>query len=341
MQIVKRYAKRAQDECVRANYQEGYTESLVLIANILNEDGQRQSSMPFLDSALLLVESERLNGTLASRPEKEFRALFQLGRIYFLQHKFDLSEKSFIDALKLSQSQRFSNSHYSFHHLAEVEMWKGDWNKALFYELEAIRSMEATGDKTSAGRFYFTIGIIYRRVGQFQSAIDYFEMSYDFYKKKPSSVLFELIAGISEALTKLNRPAEGITQLYAKTKHHPPSTDFEKRQVEFSLGTCYRVLNQYDSAEVHFLKYMKLLQKDRLTDISIGKKLLGQVYTESGNYSKAKPYLDEALASGVFSGRALSHLYFLLYKTDSAAGNYLLKINTGDEVKTVSLVKTN
>ena len=148
-----------------------------------------------------------------------------------------------------------------------------------------------------------------------------------FTKKKPSSVLFELIAGISEALTKLNRPAEGITQLYAKTKLHPPSTDFEKRQVEFSLGTCYRVLNQYDSAEVHFLKYIKLLQKDRLTDISIGKKLLGQVYTESGNYSKAKPYLDEALASGVFSGRALSHLYFLLYKTDSAAGNYLLAMD--------------
>ena len=137
-------------------------------------------------------------------------------------------------------------------------------------------------------------------------------------------MLFELISRISEAVTKLNRPADGIKQLQTKIQYHPPSTDFEKREIEYSLGTCYRVLKQYDSAEVHYLRFMALQRKDRPVNYYIAKKLLGQVYVESGNYSKAKPFLNDALVSGIFSGRALSHLYFLLYKTDSAAGNYLL-----------------
>ena len=128
-------------------------------------------------------------------------------------------------------------------------------------------------------------------------------------------------------MTKLNRGRDGISQLLNKTKQYPPTKIFEKREVEWSLGTCYRVIKQYDSAEVHFLKLLELQHKDRPIEMILDTKALGQLYVESGKYSKAKPYLDKCLAAGVFSGRGLSHLYFLLFKVDSAAGNYLLAMD--------------
>lgn len=321
------YVMKASKESLEMNFTDGYVESLYLKGNILIEDEQNDLSKPVLDSAISLIQAERKKGKFINHPERELRALLQSGKIYLLQLNLPLSERSFLEALKLSQARGFSVSHYIYHQLAILEMWKGDWNRSLFYELEAIRSMEAAADFSSAGWFYNTLGFIYRRVGQFQRAIDYFEMAYDFYSKKPSSILFELCAAISEAMTKLERPLDGITQLNKKIRIHPPSTFFDKRQIESALTTCYRVLKQYDSAEVHLLRLLQIQRNDRVADRANINKMLGQLYVEWGKYGKAKPYLAQSLESGFFSGRALSHLYFLLFKADSAAGSYLTAID--------------
>ena len=104
-------------------------------------------------------------------------------------------------------------------------------------------------------------------------------------------------------MTKLERPLDGIKQLNAKIRIHHPSTVFEIREIESSLATCYRVLKQYDSAEVHLLRLLQIQRKDRVVDMADINKMLGQLYVEWGKYSKAKPYLDKSLSSGVFSGR--------------------------------------
>jgi two-component system, sensor histidine kinase PdtaS len=323
LELAMNYAKRAGEESRRFDFREGYIESLILTGTILADDEQDELSRPVLDSALFYLESEPPNRKFPGKPEKEIRRHMQAGKIYFAQRKFDVSGKSFLAALKLAQDDHLPVLHYIYYQLSVVETWKFDWHRSLFYALEAVKSMEATGDFSSAGIFYSLLGIVYRQVGQFQKSIDYYEMAYNFYKRKPSTVLFYIASLISEAFTKLNRPQDGIAQLNNKIRFRPPANDYEKREVEYSLATCYRVLKQYDSAEVHFLKLLALQRKDRKVDLAVMNKMLGQLYVEWEKYALAKPYLDKSLASGVFSKRALSHLYFMLFKADSAAGNYL------------------
>jgi len=321
------YAKLAKEQSLRLNYEDGYNESLVLIGNTLDEGGQSDLANPVFDTAIQHIQNLSQKSELLNQPAREIRSLFQLARIYITRSSFEFAEKTLKEALNICQARRFTHLHYTYQRISFLYMLKGDINMALYYALEVLKSMEATGDYSSAGSFYYDIGFIYRQIGQFQKGIDYFEMAYNFYKRKPSCIIFPLATAIAEAMTKLNRGQDGISQLLNKTKQYPPTKIFEKREVEWSLGTCYRVIKKYDSAEVHFLRLLELQRKDRPNEIILDTKALGQLYVECGQYSKAKPYLDKCLAAGFFTGRGLSHLYFLLFKVDSAAGNYLLAID--------------
>jgi two-component system, sensor histidine kinase PdtaS len=318
------YTRQAQAACVQFNFRDGYNESLLLIGTILIEDGQRETGARFIDSALVNIKMDLQHRTFINQPERELRALLQLGLGYLDLGNAELAEKYFQDGILLSQAKGSSDLQYIYWRLAIVQMIKNDLNKALFYALEAIRNMEATGNRSSAGNLYIWLGRIYREIGQLEKAVEYFDLAYDFYKKKPSSVIFEIGALTAEAMTKMNRAREGISQMLEKKQSYPPVTDYENREIEYSIGVCYRELKQYDSAEVHLMKFVSIQRKDKPVSVVTAKIILGKLYVAWGKYSMAKPYLDQSLASGLLTGRGLSPIYFLLYKVDSAAGNYLL-----------------
>lgn len=316
------YANRARVLAASYNYSDGYNASLIVAGNAYMESGNWDLGTKVLDSAIAGINKEWQGKKLTELPERELRLLVQLGDGCFYQYKTDMAEKYFLEAMAFCKTKGFTKLHYIHDRLAVVQFLKNDWNRVLYYRLESIKSMEATGDLASAPWMYHKIGYAYRVIGQFQKAIEYYDLAYSYYKKKPSSVIFEIGILNADAMAKVGRARDGIAQIVEKCQAYPPKTNFEKQYVEDALGTCYRVLKQYDSAEVHFLNYIRYQREDKPYDQMDAKRHLAQVYIEWGKYAKAKPYLDECLASGFFANSA--HFYFLLFKSDSAAGNHLL-----------------
>lgn len=318
MEKARHYTTRARLQSQRLNYQDGYNTSLFVIGISYAEGGPRELGLKIIDSAITGINKEWLNRK-TDQPERELRLLVQMGDCYLAQWNTDMAEKYFHEAMTLYKAKGYVNLHYLYDRIGMVYNLRGDWNKHLYYGLEAVKSMEATGDEASAPWFYWKLGIVYRIIGQFQKAVDAYELAYSYYKKKPSTAIITVGIGATEAMTKMKRPLEGIAMLVEKCRVYPPTTRLEKDYVEYAFGTCYRVAKQYDSAEVHFFNLLKLAEKPG--DAIDCKKWLGQLYVEWGRYDKARPYLDEVLASGQFANS--SHFYYLLFKTDSAAGNYL------------------
>ena len=318
MERARHYATRARVQSQQLNFHDGYNAALLIIGNSYVEGGPRELGLTIIDSALAGINKEWQNRK-PDQPERELRLLVQMGDGYLHQWNTDMAEKYFLEAIAFCKSKGYVNLHYLYDRLGMVYNLRGDWNKNLYYGLEAVKSMEATGDQASAPWFYVKLGIVYRIIGQFQKSVDVYELAYSYYKKKPSVAVIIVGIASAEAMTKLKRPMEAIAMLLEKCQVYPPRTRAEKEHIAYALGTCYRVAKQYDSAEVHFLNLLQLTEKPN--DLKINKKYIAQLYVEWGRYEKAKPYLDDLLTTGYFVNN--SHFYYLCFKTDSAMGNYL------------------
>ena len=321
------FADKARVLAVQFNYRDGYNASIILKGIALLETENFDSARKVLDSAIENVNKEWQNKRSTELPGRKLRLLMQLGDSYLAESKSNEAEKCYLEAIALCKTSGFKNLHYIHDRLGVLYQLKGDWNTVMYYQLEAIKSMETTGDMVSAGWFYYRLGMVYRAIGQFQKAVEYYELAYSYYKKKPSGVFFELGAATAESLARIERSKDGITQMLEKCALYPPKSNFDRRYVESALGNCYLELKQFDSAELHFLNVIKYRDKERPFSFLDTKIRLGQTYVGWGKYRKAKPYLDECLASGIFSMTGLARLYFLLYKVDSATGNYVRAID--------------
>ncbi len=316
------YARQARSLSNELKFREGINESMLLIGNIFMEDKQKAFADIIFDSlianageAIVLFRTEKnLTG--------EARSLRQLSMVYMLKAEYDLAEKELLEVLAIYKKVNYPNLHYTYERLCNLETMRNGWTKALYYALEMIKSMEASGDNYSAASFYYNLGYIYRQIGQFQKALDYYSLAFNCYKKFPSSILYDLTYSTSEAYIKMNRQDEALAVVQNTAKDYPPVSIYEQAAVESGLGVAYRSLKQYDLAEQHFRKLKELKKDDRNHDV-YSALLMGQMYMEWGRYDLAKPLLEKSLAANITEGRGLAHLHFMLFKIDSAQGNYV------------------
>lgn len=324
------YARQAKQLSTQLNFRDGYNEAMVLSAETLMESAAIDESWKaVLDSALISVKSTlgQVRGMRNAR--REARALRQLGTIYFRQGKYHQAETEFLNMIKLCKANQINNLHYTYHRLAIMNtFYCYDNNKALHYALEALKSMENTGDYKYAGPVYRSLGYIYRLTGMFQKAVDCINKSMQYYNINSSSVQLELADYASSTLLKMHRDKDALLLLHKTIQQFPPRNDHDLETIDYALGYCYRSLKMYDSAEFHFNRLIDRKMKDGTID-HYNYKAIGQLYVESGQLIRAKPYLDIALTANPsdYSVSWFAHLHFLHFKVDSASGNYLSAIN--------------
>ncbi|QNA45893.1 tetratricopeptide repeat-containing sensor histidine kinase [Lacibacter sediminis] len=323
------YASQAKQLSSHLKFMDGYNEAMLLMAEILIESNVDESWKVILDSTLIHVRSTLVQVRNTKNELREARAMRQLATIYFRQGNYQLADAEFLKLLELCQKLGLKNQHYNYHRMSIIQTYfNHDYNKALYYALEALKSLEKTGDSTYAGPVYRNLGYIYRYIGMFQKAVDYLSKSMLYYNKNSSSVQLELAEYASSILLKMNRGNDALLFLHKTKREFPPQHNHDWKIYEYSLANCYTSLKLYDSAEI----YYKILINRKLNDGSIRMndyKSLGQLYVESGKYIQAKPYLDKASNAkpSEYPTNWFSHLQFLMYKVDSAGGNYLSAID--------------
>lgn len=307
---------------------------LTKLANTIPDKAVSHPDSAFAEHLRYFQQARELYRQTGNK-EKEIAALKDVADVYLHQGKRDSAEQGLLRVLKMYQSIGYPNLHYTYDLLAAVATAKGNYEQALSYAFETVKSMQATADSVSAGFFYGRLAGVYRELGHIGKSIEWYSKAVAHFQQSNElalhSPMYRYNGHLVRALIRQKKEKEALQLLLNTRDRFPPVRLADKQAVAISLGDCYTALKQYDLAEQYYLEMVAWEEK-----MNQGNTFTFEVYYTMGGfylnrhrYDLAAPYLSKAMAisPGIANVSRVRDLHFLLFKVDSAAGNYLSAIN--------------
>jgi two-component sensor histidine kinase len=262
--------------------------------------------------------------------EKEAEVLKYVGDKLLIQGKLDEAENELLKALSIYKSIGYKKLHYTYDRLAKVSNTKGNFNKALYYSLEMIKSVQATDDTARAYGLYLRIADVYKNLNEDDKSRYWYNraLANENGAKNPR-FFYDINNSLIGLMIKEGKIKEALAFLLNLIKKRPPIDEVEKLTVATRLGECYSLLGKDDLAEKYYQQAVTIAEKESdKHDGLIANKRMADFYFSHKRYVPAGIYLHKVLAvpRGVGEVEMIRNTYLKLFKTDSATGNYLSAI---------------
>jgi len=260
--------------------------------------------------------------------EKEAEVLKYIGDRLLQQGKLDEAENEMLKALSLYKSIGYKKLHYTYDLLTVISNKRGDFNKALYYALEMIKSVQATGDTSLGFSLYLRMADVYSHLNEYDKS-EYWYNRALINGAKSQGFHYKIDDAHVAAMIKEGKNKEALEFLLIAIKKRPPANDVEEQAVAKRLAECYGLLGKDDLAEKYY-KQEIIRAKETLwkfDDLETNKQM-GDFYFSRKKYDSARIYLHNVLAipRGFSDAGMIRDTYLELFKTDSATGNYLSAI---------------
>jgi len=238
------------------------------------------------------------------------------------------AENGLHEVLHQYQVIGYKKLQYCYHWLTMVNIYSGDYDKALENTLESVKAMQLTKDILAGGDFYMDLATIYDHSRQYQKVIEACLTAVRYYKVHAAEQDALMATTIMvDALIHLHKNKDALNVLEKNVKIFPPTSFNQKKLVIDEYGECYLALKQYARAEKYYLLGFNMDKGAKSLNFPSYERM-GYFYIELKEYAKAKPYLDSAMAHNkeLSSTKAKIHLNFMMFLADSALGHYLSAI---------------
>lgn len=262
-------------------------------------------------------------------PEKEILALREIGETYLYEGKLDIAEVTLLNVLNRYKSIGYPNLHYTYNALSSVGTLKGDYEKGLRYAILCIESMHKTGDTVSAAAFYSDLGRIYDETGNHRKAIEWQQKSLVKWRqeKLPNFALFNTAGFLAKELIAQKKPTEALRLIENLVREIPTNTFIQKACVAQNLAYCYDALHKPRLAEQYYKETLAWYAKNGL-DFEASQQAeqdIGLFYFNQKDFPKAADHLQKALSFSPQKNSlsTIKDIHLLLFKVDSAQGNYM------------------
>lgn len=249
--------------------------------------------------------------------------------IHMAQSKGD-SENEYLEALKKYRALKYPYLQYTFNVLAGYYFYTGHPDKAEYYSQEAIKTMKATKDTLIAGDIYFIYGMVSFNNGNYQKGFDLGNLAIEYLKIHAGMFCLNQRSAFNlpiRALRKMKKYPEAIKYVRRMQTEYPATNADDKIADAMLLGNIYRDMKNYKKAEEAFFTALTINKTQAVLSVSLYKDI-GQLYVESKQYAKAKPFLNFVVnhKNNVLASSVKSHLNYLLFLADSATGDYFSAI---------------
>jgi len=269
---------------------------------------------------------------------EEKSVIGNLAYIYQRHGKLDSSENLYLQEIALGKKLGRKSFSITYTNLAELNLSKGDYNNSVYYSMEAIKYLDSSKNYDAAGITFFTLAEAYRELGETDKSLQWYRASLNNLEKGNAEYLFSIARRISGALITKNRAGEALSFLQDFIKRNNAARYADKEIFAAALGDCYTALKLNNTAEKYYLQMIlfdslanKQLIKEIFSDThgamlnsADAHFIIGKFYVENGKYKLAGTHLNKALAKSYFEPTLiqLRDIHFLLFKVDSAKGNY-------------------
>jgi len=271
----------------------------------------------------------------------ETQAFQDIAETHLNQDKLDTAEKELFQVLDTYKKLGYKKLHYVYDLIAEVSKLKVDLHSELKYRIEAINSMETTGDSAEAAGYYSRLALVYADLDRYDLSQTWILKSmatlrqrrkYEDYYGDLSLLVYDLI--------KVNQPREAIGYLETAVREVPPANLAQWVDVNEMFGNCYAAMKSYARAEQYYMEMMKdykvtNFNKDfypsgswMITDFIHYYQVMATFYISLRQFAKAGPYVSKVLElpQGTVRPITLYKFYQMQFQVDSAAGNYISAI---------------
>ncbi len=215
-----------------------------------------------------------------------------------------------------------SNAYYL---LADANLERGALDQMLYYILQAVKSVEASGITDELDYAYYRLGNAYYDLGRFDKSIEYYQKSLGIsHRKGEVFIHIGLPRRMVVALLKGGKADQALRLLQDITRRDLPLTYEKKMILAQSMGSCYSALNQHKLAEQYYLKGVAWSKRSSLQMQYAAWQRISQFYVENGRYDEADAYLKRLVraARGQIIPSHRLEVYLMRFKVDSALGNY-------------------
>lgn len=300
------------------------------LAEALNNQGTylllgEPDKVKILSEAMLLYKS-------INEKELEIEMLMKMLTVHFWNGDTNLAEKQLLESYELQKKNGFKHIHYTSAPLSYIYTSKLNLNKALFYSIKSLESMNLTNDMICADSFYLRLGSTYDSMGHSEEAIELYKKSFDFGTKNLNSgSWFKSFPLIIQSLLKENRYDEALKYI-EKTNDYPPKNELDIFFLSQTKASYYEKIGNLLVAEKFYIEMEKhakdIISLRTATSVANGYSDISLFYAKNGNPVKAKYYANKVSDLSVKMKQKFnfSNLKLSLFKIDSIEGNYLSSI---------------
>lgn len=276
----------------------------------------------------------------AGDKESQVDMLGRIADVHYIQGNYTQSLREFVDVLALFRSIR-GPLHLTYNMLTEVNNCLGNYQESIKYGHAAIETAKAAKDTAALGFFYTKLATAYYDLNQWEPGIRYLEKALAYFARQNETMMVLSTGnGICRGMVNRGRAREALVFYNDLVRKNPPKNIYSKLTVAKTYGHCYMGLKDYRSAEKSYEVIISLLKKVKNEEVDFVDlyRDIGNYYLTMKEYNKAKHYLSEALKINHRNGtvRLVSQLHAMLFKVDSAQGDFLSAIRHQQQFKLLS-----
>ncbi len=227
------------------------------------------------------------------------------------------------DRLKKAGSVYYPSTYAA---LSEYNYYLGDQSRALAYSMEAVKAMATTKNYSMAGDIYANHAMMWTDNDAHDKALYYIQLAIKHYSQRAGRYNLSdpvFLFNTEYIYGKTSNYKEDLRKMKKLLASVPPQTISDHIYHNVIMGCVYRRMKKYATCELYYKRAYTLSKKYGVhmfrTMVS-----LGQLYTDSRQFAKARPFLYEVLRfpETLHDNSVNRHLHYMTFLTDSATGHY-------------------
>jgi len=314
--------------------------SQVVQANILAKDKKATAlatanqaiNLPitYPDKLPLLQKSQELCKK-AGLKEKEIEVVSNIIIEYFISN-WDAAKEKFQENMALQRAIGFAHTHLAESGISFLEHQQGNFIQGLTHALQAVKTMEQTGDTKFSSLYYPRLASSYFIVDR-KEGLYYYKRGLDNKTKETQVFWYKNFLAYSDELIAFEGPANTLKYINQTVSKYPPATLFDRTLLAAVQGRCYAALKQKQKAIYYFDLFTRLAEQIPAehvhSEVIFYLIDIADFYSKMGDQVHAKLYISKVLPLLKGKGKlkySAPTLDLVLFRLDSLNGDYLSAI---------------
>jgi two-component system, sensor histidine kinase PdtaS len=259
----------------------------------------------------------------------------EIGLVHEDENQIALAEAAYLEGVNQSKSEPDEDVCHLYSALARINAIRGDYQKTIYYSLEAIQKLDSIGETSESSMIYYTLADTYRALEETAKSIYWYKRALHQLALRYEQYRFPIAGQLVRGLIRQGKGQEALYFLNDFLRTYQPVSVLDRQVTATAKGDCYNVQGKFRLAEKSYQE-MIALEKEIPPTYQTGSGIvgrfiqgaeayytMGKFYVEQNRHDEAYPFFVQALEAKHYppSLSMRRDIHLMLFTIDRAKGN--------------------